>query len=125
MLTERCSKISLSGSRKEMAVGLSKQHSSDRCIKTLTTEVEHENPDMLQLDIAMFVRQSEHEAQSGKAHGLSTDDMVCGRSCAVKPDCVIIEDVSWAEAGLPGNINVTTAKAHTADFVIRLITLHL
>ena len=91
----------------------------------LTPHIEHESPDMLQFDIDMFVGQSEYEGQSGKAQGSCTDDMLCDRSCIVIPGSITISDASWAETGLSGHINNTATRAHSADCVIRLITLKL
>ncbi len=80
---------------------------------------------MSQFDIDMFVGQSVCEAQSGKAQGSSTDDMLCGCSCDVKPDSITIMDASWAETGITGHISDAATRASNANCVIRLITLHL
>ncbi len=80
---------------------------------------------MLQFDIDMFVGQPEYEAQSGKAQGSPTDDMLCDRSCTGKPDSITIREASWAETGLTGHINNNATRVHSADCEFRLTTLNL
>lgn len=87
--------------------------------------VKQEGPDRPQFDVDMFVGQSECEEQSGTAQRSSTDNMLRGCCCDIKPDSISIRLVSWAETEPSGHINDKATRVKSADCVNRLITLNL